>query len=107
MLVTFPQLGALLAVACYGLVAVVLVYDAKRALWPRIAGEQPWRRARVAGTTAALIALSILQRAAGPQWVKRAAIVGLVVALGLVLRCSVPLKRMVAAAVRKRREEGH
>jgi hypothetical protein len=102
--VTLTDFGSLLSAACYGLVAIVLVYDAKRAIWPRIPGEQPWRRARVAGTTTALFALSILQRAAGPLWFKRVAIVAFVVAVGVVVRCSIPLRQMVAASVRRRRE---
>jgi hypothetical protein len=89
---------------CTVLVAVIYVYDAKRALWPLIRGEQRWRRGRVAGTTTALIAISVLQRSAGPLWAKRVALLALLLALGVVLRCSIPLKSMVARTLHYRRE---
>lgn len=78
-------------------VAMVFVYDAKRALWPRIPGEQPWRQARVMGTATAVAAMAVLHRSAGPLWARRAAFAVLVVALLIVLRCSIPLKRLVAS----------
>jgi hypothetical protein len=93
----------LLAV-CFALVAVIYVYDAKRALWPVIPGEQGWRRGRVAGTTTALIAMSVLHRTAGPLWAKRIALVALLLSLAVVLRYSILLKRMVANALLYRRE---
>jgi hypothetical protein len=89
---------------CTVLVAVIYVYDAKRALWPLIPGEQRWRRGRVAGTTAALIAISVLQRNAGSLWANRAALVALLLGLGVVLRCSIPLKSLVARTLLHRRE---
>ena len=50
------------------------------------------------------MAIAVLERAVGPLWLKRTALLVLLFALGAVLRCSVPLKRLVAAAVRQRRE---
>ena len=94
---------ALLAV-CLSLVGVIYVYDAKRALWPMIPGEQAWRRGRVAGTTTALIAMSILQRGAGPLWAKRIALLALLLSLAVVLRSSILLKRLVVSALLHRRE---
>jgi hypothetical protein len=98
------NLRSLVWAVCCGLIAVVLVYDMKRALWPRIVGEQPWRRGRVAATTTALIAIAILQQVAGSLWPRRLAVVALVLALGAVLRCSIPLKRLVAQRLLQRRE---
>ena len=94
-----------LLTVCTVLVAVIYVYDAKRALWPLIPGEQAWRRGRVAGTTTALIAMAVLQRSAGPLWAKRASLLALLLALAVVLRCSILLKGMVASALLYRREE--
>ena len=94
-----PELGIVTVTVCSVVVAVVLIYDAKRALWPRLPGEQPWRRGRVVGTTTAIIALSVLQRTMGPLWLRRMALLTLLLALGAVLSCSVPLKRIVAAAL--------
>ncbi len=89
---------------CILAVAVIYVYDAKRALWPLIPDEQRWRRGRVAGTTTALIALFVLQRTTGPLWVKRVAVLALLLALAAVLRCSIPLRNMVAQTLFYRRE---
>ena len=97
--------SALLLTTSSLLVGLILAYDAKRAVWPRIPGEQAWRRGRVFGTTGALVALGLLQRTAGPLWVKRVAILALIITLGVVLRCSVPLKRLVAQAVQRRKGE--
>jgi hypothetical protein len=93
----------LLAVSI-ALVAVIYAYDAKRALWPMIPGEQAWRRGRVAGTTAALIAMSVLQRGAGPLWARRIALLALLLSLAVILRYSVLLKALVASALLYRRE---
>jgi hypothetical protein len=91
------------AISC-GLIAVVLVYDMKRALWPRIAGEQLWRRGRVLTTTTALIAIAVLRRPVSPPWLHHLAVVALVLALAGVMRCSIPLKRLVALRLRQRHE---
>jgi hypothetical protein len=91
-------------VLCLSLVAVIYLYDAKRALWPMIPGEHAWRRGRVAGTTTALIAMSILQRGAGPLWAKRIALLVLLLSLAVVLRYSILLKRLVASTLLYRRE---
>jgi hypothetical protein len=97
-------MSAALAV-CLFVAAVVFIYDAKRALWPVIPGEQGWRRARVAATTTAFIASFALLRTAGPLWIKRAAVLALLLSLAVVLRCSIPLKRLVARKLLYRREE--
>ena len=93
----------LLAVSI-ALVAVIYVYDAKRALWPMIPGEQAWRRSRVAGTTTALIAMSVLQHGPGPLWARRIALLALLLSLAVILRYSVLLKGLVASALLYRRE---
>jgi hypothetical protein len=89
---------------CIVALAIIYVYDAKRAVWPLIPDEQRWRRGRVAGTTTALIALSVLHRSAGPLWAKRLALLALFLALAVVLRCSIPLRNMVARTLLYRRE---
>ena len=78
-------------------VAALFVYDAKRALRPRIPGEQPWRRRRVAGTALSVLAIAVVQRSAEVPWRWWTALAGLTLALAFVLRCSVPLSRFVAA----------
>jgi hypothetical protein len=103
--VTFADLRSLLWAICCGLIAVVLVYDMNRALWPRIAGEQRWRRGRVAATTTALIAVAVLQRSAGALWLRRLAVMVMVLAVAGVLRCSIPLKRLVANRLLQRQQE--
>ena len=85
-------------------VAVLFLYDAKRALWPRIPGEQPWRRARLVGTTAAVLAMAVLHRAGGSVWLGRLALATLVVGLVVVLRCSIALRRMVAVRLLQPRD---
>jgi peptidoglycan/LPS O-acetylase OafA/YrhL len=89
---------------CILLVAVIYLYDAKRALWPMLPGEQGWRRGRVVGTTTALVAMSVLHRGAGPLWARGIAVVALLLSLAVVLRCSIRLKRLVAGALLYRRE---
>jgi hypothetical protein len=84
------------------LTAFVLGYDTKRAVWPRIAGERPWRQRRAMATTAAVVAFSVLYRVRGPVCVKPVALLAFAVACAVVLWCSVPLKRLVAKALRNR-----
>lgn len=84
-------------------VAAVLVYDVNRAIVPRILGEQGWRRWRAAGTLTALAAASFLHRGVGPLWLKRTGITAVVLACAVVLRCSIPLKRLVERSVQSRR----
>jgi hypothetical protein len=93
-----------LLAACLALVAVIFIYDAKRALWPVIPREQGWRRGRVTSTTTALIAVSVLHRSAGPLWARRIALVALLLSLAVVLRYSILLKRLVANSLLYRRE---
>jgi len=89
---------------CIFLIAIIYLYDAKRALWPMLPGEQGWRRGRVAGTTTALIAMSVLHRSAGPLWARRIAVVALLLSLAVVLGYSIRLKRLVASALLYRHE---
>jgi hypothetical protein len=93
-----------LLTVCLALVAVIYLYDAKRALWPMLPGEQAGRRGRVAGTTMALIAMCILQRGAGPLWARPIAVLALLLSLAVVLRYSILLKGLVAGALLYRRE---
>lgn len=95
-----------LPTVCFALVAVIYLYDAKRALWPMLPGEQAWRRGRVAGTTTVLSAMWILQRGAGPLWARAIAVLALLLSLAMVLRYSILLKGLVASALLYRRE-GH
>jgi hypothetical protein len=82
--------SVLLAMACIA-TAVILVKDARRALRPRLAGEQPWRRRRVAAITAIVLAVSFWDRAGDPSWVSPLAMAGLIVGAFGLLRCSIAL----------------
>jgi protein-S-isoprenylcysteine O-methyltransferase Ste14 len=93
-----------ISAAAWAVVAMLFVYDAKRALWPRIPGEQPWRQARVMGTATAVTAMVVLYRSLGPLWARRTALAVLVIALLVVLRCSIPLKRLVASRLAQPRD---
>jgi protein-S-isoprenylcysteine O-methyltransferase Ste14 len=84
------------------LTALVLGYDTKRAMWPRIEGERPWRQRRAMATSMAVVAFSVLHQASGPAWVRPVALLAFAVACAAVLWCSVPLKRLVAQALRTR-----
>jgi hypothetical protein len=84
------------------LTALVLAYDAKRAVLPRIEGERLWRQRRAMATSTAVVAFGVLQRVRGPIWVKPVALLAFAVACAVVLWCSVPLKRLVANALRNR-----
>jgi hypothetical protein len=97
------ELHTLFLSATVCLVAVLLVYDAVRVLRPRIPGERQWRRWRVLGTTAAIVALMPLQRPVG-GWFRWTAALTLLLALVFVLRCSVSLKRLVSTSLLYRRE---
>lgn len=98
-----PLLLPALAIAS-AVVAVLFLYDAKRALWPRIPGEQPWRRARLVGTTGTVLAVAVLHRAGGSVWLGRIALAALVLGLVVVLRCSIPLRRIVAVRLLQPRD---
>ena len=93
-----------ISAAASAVIAIVFVYDAKRALRPRIPGEQPWRQARVMATSTAVVAMAVLHCSAGPAWVRRAGFAVLVIALLVVLRCSIPLKRLVASRLIRPRD---
>jgi hypothetical protein len=84
-----------------GIAAALLVYDACRALQPRIAGERLWRQTRVLGLLTLLLGTFVLQRLRGPAWLDGVAELILVVALGPLLLSSVWLGRLVAGAVRE------
>lgn len=101
---TFESALVPISAAASAVVAIVFVYDAKRALWPRIPGEQPWRQARLMGTATAVVAMAVLHRSAGPLWVRRTAFAVFVIALLIVLRCSIPLKRLVASRLLRPRD---
>ena len=94
--------SVLVAIPC-GVTAAVLVYDLNRAIVPRIRGEEPWRRWRALSTVTAIAAVAFLQRGFGPLWVKRLAMGLFLVACAVVLRCSVPLKRLVERSLQRRR----
>jgi hypothetical protein len=94
--------SVLVTISC-GVVAAVLVYDVNRAIVPRISGEQRWRRWRSAATVTALAAMAFLHRGVGPLWLKRTGVAAFVLACAVVLRCSIPLKRLVERSVQSRR----
>ncbi len=100
-----PVLHAgLVAVPC-AVAAAVLAYDVDRSFRPRITGERLWRRGRAAAGLVAGAAAAVLQWGSTTIAVKRFLIAVFVMACLVVLRCSVPLKRLVQHAVdeRKRR----
>ena len=94
----------LITPAC-GIAALLLVYDTRRALQPRIAGEQPWRATRVIGLVTVVVGALALQRFHGMGWVDVA--MQTVVALALVplLWSSVSLTRLVSGVLRQRLDD--
>jgi hypothetical protein len=84
----------------WGVAALLLVYDAHRALRPRIAGEGPWRESRVLGLTSLVVGSVLLQRFEGPAWMNGAIGALLVLSLVPLLWSSVSLRRLVAEFLR-------
>jgi protein-S-isoprenylcysteine O-methyltransferase Ste14 len=84
-----------------GVAALLLVYDTRRALRPRIAGEQPWRESRVLGIVTLVLGTLLLQRLEGPAWMNGAITVVLGLALVPLLWSSVTLRRLVVEVLRQ------
>jgi protein-S-isoprenylcysteine O-methyltransferase Ste14 len=84
-----------------GVAALLLVYDTRRALRPRIAGEQPWRESRVLGIATLVLGTLVLQRLEGPAWMNGAITVVLGLALVPLLWSSVTLRRLVVEVLRQ------
>lgn len=96
---TVESLHWLVTPGC-GVAAFLLLYDTRRALRPRIAGEQPWRESRALGIATLVLGTLVLQRLSGPAWMNGA--VGVLLALSLVplLWSSVSLRWLVADFLR-------
>ncbi|HVL18604.1 MAG TPA: hypothetical protein VM387_11425 [Gemmatimonadales bacterium] len=84
-----------------GVAAFLMVYDTRRALRPRIAGERPWRESRVLGMATLLLGTLVLERLEGPAWMNGAISVVLGLALVPLLWSSVTLRRLVADFLRQ------
>ncbi len=100
-----PAVHAGLVAVPWAVAAAVLVYDVDRSFRPRITGERVWRRGRAAASIVAGASASFLHWATTTIAVKRLVLGLFFVACVIVLRCSIPLKRLVQHAVdeRKRR----
>jgi hypothetical protein len=94
-----------LAMPGCGIAALLLVYDARRALQPRIAGERPWREARVIGLITLVLGSLALQRFQGSGWIDGAIQLVLVLALVPLLWSSVSLTRLVSGVLRQGLED--
>jgi hypothetical protein len=90
----------LIAPGC-GIAALLLVYDARRALQPRIAGEQPWRETRVIGLITLVLGGVVLQRFHDTGWIDGAIHLVLVLAVVPLLWSSVSLTRLVSGVLRQ------
>ena len=86
-----------------GVAALLLVYDARRAIRPRIAGEGPWRESRLLGMATLVLGAFLLQALEVPGWMSRAVGVLLTLALVPLLWSSVTLRRLVADVLRQDR----
>jgi hypothetical protein len=84
-----------------GIAVLLLVYDARRALQPRIAGERPWRETRAIGLITLILGMLLLQHLHGPAWLGAATEAILLLALGPLLWSSVSLTRLVAGVLRE------
>jgi hypothetical protein len=98
-------LQSVVVVISGGITAVVLAYDVNRAIVPRIFGEQRWRRWRAVATVTAVAAVAFLQKGVSPLWLKRIVMAAFVLSLLVILRCSIPLKRLVERSLQSRRED--
>ena len=88
-----------------GIAALLLVYDVRRALQPRIAGERPWREARVIGLITLVLGALVLQRFHGSGWIDGAIQLVLVLTLVPLLWSSVSLTRLVSGVLRQGLED--
>lgn len=95
-------LSYLIAIPC-GVTAAVFVYDVKRAVTPRIVGEQRWRYRRAIATVGAVAAAALLHGGVSPLWLQRLEMAAFVLACVVVLGCSIPLKRLVEKSLQSRR----
>lgn len=100
-----PALHAGLVAVPWAVAAAVLVYDVDRSFRPRLTGERVWRRGRAVAGIIAGAAAAFLHWAVATIAIKRIVFGIFVIACLVVLRCSIPLKRLVQHAVdeRKRR----
>lgn len=98
-------LQSVVVVISGGVTAAVLVYDVNRAIVPRLFGEQRWRRWRAVATVTAVAAVALLHRGVGPLGLKRMVMAAFVLSCVVILRCSIPLKRLVERSLRSRRED--
>ena len=98
-----PAVHAGLVAVPWAVAAAVLAYDVDRSFRPRITGERVWRRGRAAAGVVAGAAAAFLHWATTTIAVKRLVLGIFFVACLIVLRCSVPLKRLVQHAVDERK----
>jgi hypothetical protein len=94
-----------LAMPGCSIAALLLLYDARRALQPRIAGERPWREARAIGLITLVLGALVLQRFHGSGWIDGAIQLVLVLALVPLLWSSVSLTRLVSGVLRQGLED--
>jgi hypothetical protein len=85
-----------------GLIALLLVYDVRRVIRPRIAGEGAWRQARLFGIATAVLGAWLLLQESDSPWVATLAELGLAAAMGIVAWSSILLAVFVARMVRGR-----
>jgi hypothetical protein len=97
---TVESLRWLVTPGC-GVAALLLVYDTRRALRPRIAGERPWRESRVLGIATLVLGTLVLQRFHGPAWMDGAVEAVVLLSLVPLLWSSVSLTRLVADVLRQ------
>jgi hypothetical protein len=88
-----------------GVAAVLLVYDAHRALRPRIAGEQPWRESHILGMATLVLGAFVLQGLEGRGWLTQAIGVVLTLAIVPLVWSSVTLRRLVAEVLQQNPED--
>lgn len=101
---TFETFHWLVTPGC-GIAGLLLVYDTRRALRPRIAGERPWRETRVIGLAILILGALLLQGFHRPAWLDGVIETVLTFAVVLLLWSSVSLTRLVAAVLREAPED--
>jgi hypothetical protein len=82
-----------------GIAALLLIYDMRRVLRPRIAGEQPWRETRILGLAILILGAFVLDRGQGSRFAFAIEAV-LVLAVALLVLSWVSLTRLVATVLR-------